>query len=130
AHICEHCVEQAHGIVMEELKSQNGSGLSDEVLLKKPQEIRAFLDGYVIGQEQTKKVLSVAVYNHYKRLLQQDSKNDVEIEKSNIIIVSRIRKGKTLIEKTNASILNVSMAIVDDTVITKAHYVTKNVEDI
>src|SRR5690606_16858966 len=98
-----------HGIVMEELKAQNGSGLSDEVLLKKPQEIRAFLDQYVIGQEQTKKVLSVAVYNHYKRLLQQSTKNDVEIEKSNIIVVGQTGTGKTLVAKTIARMLNVPL---------------------
>ena len=103
AHICDHCVEQAHGIVIEELKSQNESGLSDDVLLRKPQEIRAFLDQYVIGQDQTKKVLSVAVYNHYKRLLQVDLKNDVEIEKSNIIVVGQTGTGKTLVAKTIAT---------------------------
>ena len=113
AHICEHCVQQANGIVNEELKAQNGSGLSDEVLLRKPQEIRAFLDEYVIGQEQTKKVLSVAVYNHYKRLLQQSEKDDVEIEKSNIIVVGQTGTGKTLVAKTIARMLNVPLAIVE-----------------
>ncbi|UUV20363.1 ATP-dependent Clp protease ATP-binding subunit ClpX [Paenimyroides aestuarii] len=130
AHICENCVEQAHGIVLEELKAQNGSGLSDEVLLRKPQEIRAFLDQYVIGQEQTKKVLAVAVYNHYKRLLQQDSKNDVEIEKSNIIVVGQTGTGKTLVAKTIARMLNVPLAIVDATVLTEAGYVGEDVEGI
>ena len=130
AHICDHCVEQAHGIVLEELKAQKGSGLSDEVLLKKPVEIRAFLDQYVIGQEQTKKVLSVAVYNHYKRLLQQDNKNDVEIEKSNIIVVGQTGTGKTLVAKTIARMLNVPLAIVDATVLTEAGYVGEDVEGI
>lgn len=130
AHICDHCVEQAHGIVIEELKSQNESGLSDEVLLKKPQEIRAFLDQYVIGQDQTKKVLSVAVYNHYKRLLQVDLKNDVEIEKSNIIVVGQTGTGKTLVAKTIARMLNVPLAIVDATVLTEAGYVGEDVEGI
>lgn len=130
AHICDHCVEQAHGIVIEELKSQNESGLSDEVLLRKPQEIRAFLDQYVIGQDQTKKVLSVAVYNHYKRLLQQDLKNDVEIEKSNIIVVGQTGTGKTLVAKTIARMLNVPLAIVDATVLTEAGYVGEDVEGI
>lgn len=130
AHICDHCVEQAHGIVLEELKSQKGSGLSDEVLLKKPMEIRAFLDQYVIGQDQTKKVLSVAVYNHYKRLLQQDLKNDVEIEKSNIIVVGQTGTGKTLVAKTIARMLNVPLAIVDATVLTEAGYVGEDVEGI
>src|SRR5690606_3157183 len=130
AHICDHCVEQAHGIVIEELKSQNESGLSDEVLLKKPQEIRAFLDQYVIGQDQTKKVLSVAVYNHYKRLLQVDLKNDVEIEKSIIIVVGQTGTGKTLVAKTIARMLNVPLAIVDATVLTEAGYVGEDVESI
>jgi len=130
AHICDHCVEQAHGIVIEELKSQNESGLSDEVLLRKPQEIRAFLDQYVIGQDQTKKVLSVAVYNHYKRLLQVDLKNDVEIEKSNIIVVGQTGTGKTLVAKTIARMLNVPLAIVDATVLTEAGYVGEDVEGI
>src|SRR5690606_32896009 len=128
--ICDHCVEQAHGIVIEELKSQNESGLSDEVLLKKPQEIRAFLDQYVMGQDQTKKVLSVAVYNHYKRLLQVDLKNDVEIEKSNIIVVGQTGTGKTLVAKTIARMLNVPLAIVDATVLTEAGYVGEDVEGI
>ena len=130
AHICEHCVQQANGIVNEELKAQNGSGLSDEVLLRKPQEIRAFLDEYVIGQEQTKKVLSVAVYNHYKRLLQQSEKDDVEIEKSNIIVVGQTGTGKTLVAKTIARMLNVPLAIVDATVLTEAGYVGEDVEGI
>ena len=130
ARICDHCVEQAHGIVIEEFKSQNESGLSDDVLLRKPQEIRAFLDQYVIGQDQTKKVLSVAVYNHYKRLLQVDLKNDVEIEKSNIIVVGQTGTGKTLVAKTIARMLNVPLAIVDATVLTEAGYVGEDVEGI
>lgn len=130
AHICDHCVEQAHGIVIEEIKSQNETGLSEDVLLRKPQEIRAFLDQYVIGQDQTKKVLSVAVYNHYKRLLQVDLKNDVEIEKSNIIVVGQTGTGKTLVAKTIARMLNVPLAIVDATVLTEAGYVGEDVEGI
>ena len=104
--------------------------MSDEVLLKKPTEIRAFLDQYVIGQEQTKKVLSVAVYNHYKRLLQQESNDEVEIEKSNIIIVGQTGTGKTLVAKTIARMLNVPLAIVDATVLTEAGYVGEDVEGI
>ena len=130
AHICDHCVEQAHGIVIEELKSNGISGFSDDVLLKKPIEIRQFLDQYVIGQDQTKKVLSVAVYNHYKRLLQQESNDDVEIEKSNIIIVGQTGTGKTLVAKTIARMLNVPLAIVDATVLTEAGYVGEDVEGI
>ena len=80
AHICDKCIEQAHGIVLEELKSNGNSKLVGDLILKKPKEIRAFLDQYVIGQEQTKKVMSVAVYNHYKRLMQQQLDDDVEIE--------------------------------------------------
>ena len=130
AHICDRCVEQAHGIVLEESKGTHLKGLSEEVLLKKPREIRAFLDQYVIGQEQTKKVLSVAVYNHYKRLLQQETSDDVEIEKSNIIIVGQTGTGKTLVAKTIARMLNVPLAIVDATVLTEAGYVGEDVEGI
>lgn len=130
AHICDHCVEQAHGIVLEELKSQKEEQSSEDSVLKKPREIRAFLDQYVIGQDQTKKVLSVAVYNHYKRLWQQDTKNDVEIEKSNIVVVGQTGTGKTLVAKTIARMLNVPLAIVDATVLTEAGYVGEDVEGI
>lgn len=130
AHICDHCVEQAHGIVLEELKSQKDKQSSEDAMLKKPREIRAFLDQYVIGQDQTKKVLSVAVYNHYKRLWQQDTKNDVEIEKSNIVVVGQTGTGKTLVAKTIARMLNVPLAIVDATVLTEAGYVGEDVEGI
>jgi len=130
AHICDHCVEQAHGIVLEELKSQKDEQSSEDSMLKKPREIRAFLDQYVIGQDQTKKVLSVAVYNHYKRLWQQDTKNDVEIEKSNIVVVGQTGTGKTLVAKTIARMLNVPLAIVDATVLTEAGYVGEDVEGI
>src|SRR5690554_4074112 len=99
AHICENCVEQAHGIVLEELKSQKSEELSKDFMLKKPREIRAFLDQYVIGRDQTKKVLSVAVYNHYKRLWQEDTKNDVEIEKSNIVVLGKPVQGKRWLQK-------------------------------
>src|SRR5690606_14882860 len=130
AHICENCVEQAHGIVLEELKSQKSEEFSNDFMLKKPREIRAFLDQYVIGQDQTKKVLSVAVYNHYKRLWQEDTKNDVEIEKSNIVVVGQTGTGKTLVAKTIARMLNVPLAIVDATVLTEAGYVGEDVEGI
>lgn len=130
AHICENCVEQAHGIVLEELKSQKSEEFSKDFMLKKPREIRAFLDQYVIGQDQTKKVLSVAVYNHYKRLWQEDTKNDVEIEKSNIVVVGQTGTGKTLVAKTIARMLNVPLAIVDATVLTEAGYVGEDVEGI
>ncbi|MFK7050071.1 ATP-dependent Clp protease ATP-binding subunit ClpX [Flavobacterium columnare] len=129
AHICDHCIEQAHGIVLEELKT---TGLSREtdLVLQKPKEIRAFLDKYVIGQEQTKKVISVAVYNHYKRLIQLDHGDDVEIEKSNIIMVGQTGTGKTLVAKTIAKMLDVPLAIVDATVLTEAGYVGEDVESI
>jgi ATP-dependent Clp protease ATP-binding subunit ClpX len=131
AHICDRCIEQAHGIVLEELKQGASSGLSGgELDLKKPKEIRAFLDQYVIGQDQTKKVLSVAVYNHYKRLTQQKSDDDVEIEKSNILMAGQTGTGKTLVAKTIARMLNVPLAIVDATVLTEAGYVGEDVESI
>ena len=128
AHICDRCIEQAHGIVAEESKHQNKE-LTSELMLKKPQEIKAFLDGYVIGQDQTKKVMAVAVYNHYKRLLQPSSaEDDIEIQKSNIIMVGQTGTGKTLIAKTIAKMLNVPLAIVDATVMTEAGYVGEDVE--
>lgn len=130
AHICDKCIEQAHGIVLEELKANRGSNLVGDLILKKPKEIRAFLDQYVIGQEQTKKVMSVAVYNHYKRLMQQQLDDEVEIEKSNIIMVGQTGTGKTLVAKTIAKMLDVPLAIVDATVLTEAGYVGEDVESI
>jgi ATP-dependent Clp protease ATP-binding subunit ClpX len=130
AHICDKCIEQAHGIVLEELKSSGSSKLVGDLILKKPKEIRAFLDQYVIGQEQTKKVMSVAVYNHYKRLMQQQLDDEVEIEKSNIIMVGQTGTGKTLVAKTIAKMLDVPLAIVDATVLTEAGYVGEDVESI
>lgn len=131
AHVCDRCIEQAHGIVLEELKS-GGNALksSSDLILKKPKEIRAFLDQYVIGQDQTKKVMSVAVYNHYKRLMQLQHEEDVEIEKSNIIMVGQTGTGKTLVAKTIARMLEVPLAIVDATVLTEAGYVGEDVESI
>ena len=128
AHICDKCIEQAHGIVLEELKTNRGSKLVGDLILKKPKEIRAFLDQYVIGQDQTKKVMSVAVYNHYKRLMQQQLDDEVEIEKSNIIMVGETGTGKTLLAKSIARLLNVPFAIVDATVFTEAGYVGEDVE--
>ena len=130
AHICDRCIEQAHGIIVEELKSNSGAKMTTDLILRKPKEIRAFLDEYVIGQDQTKKVMSVAVYNHYKRLMQQQHHEDVEIEKSNIIMVGQTGTGKTLVAKTIARMLDVPLAIVDATVLTEAGYVGEDVESI
>ena len=130
AHICDRCIEQAHGIVLEESKDMTASDLSAELKLKKPQKIKAFLDEYIIGQEHTKRVMSVAVYNHYKRLLQPPTDDDIEIQKSNIIMVGQTGTGKTLIAKTIAKMLNVPLAIVDATVLTEAGYVGEDVESI
>ncbi len=134
AHICDACVEQAHIIIKEELEGVapiNKKLAKDYTFeLKKPSEIKAFLDDYVIGQFQTKKVLSVAVYNHYKRLNQKPTENDIEIEKSNIIMVGQTGTGKTLIVKTIARLLNVPFAIVDATILTESGYVGEDVESI
>ncbi|WP_298148671.1 ATP-dependent Clp protease ATP-binding subunit ClpX [Flavobacterium sp.] len=129
-HICDRCIEQAHGIVVEELRMNNGLQSLQGLQLRKPKEIRAYLDEYVIGQEQTKKVLSVAVYNHYKRLMQGKDDDDIEIEKSNIIMVGQTGTGKTLVAKTIAKLLDVPLAIVDATVLTEAGYVGEDVESI
>ena len=130
AHICDRCIEQAHGIVIEESKQIDSSELSAELMLKKPKKIKAFLDEYIIGQEHTKRVMSVAVYNHYKRLLQPESDDDIEIQKSNIVMVGQTGTGKTLIAKTIAKMLNVPLAIVDATVLTEAGYVGEDVESL
>ncbi|WP_290699113.1 ATP-dependent Clp protease ATP-binding subunit ClpX [Lacinutrix sp.] len=130
AHICDRCIEQAHGIVVEESKESDNTELSAELMLRKPQQIKAFLDEYIIGQEFTKKVMSVAVYNHYKRLLQPPTNDNIEIQKSNIIMVGETGTGKTLMAKTVARMLNVPLAIVDATVLTEAGYVGEDVESI
>lgn len=130
-HICENCVEHAEEIIEQELGSNNDSKLSHtpthKLVVKKPIEIKNFLDEYVIGQDDAKKILSVAVYNHYKRL-NQKVENDVEIEKSNIIMVGETGTGKTLLAKSIARMLNVPFAIVDATVFTEAGYVGEDVE--
>jgi len=128
-HICDHCIEQAHGIVMEELGSKSDFKLEDVNLLK-PAEIKKFLDSYVIGQDDAKKYLSVAIYNHYKRLMQKKDKEDIEIEKSNIILVGETGTGKTLLARTIARMLHVPFTIVDATVLTEAGYVGEDIESL
>jgi ATP-dependent Clp protease ATP-binding subunit ClpX len=130
-HICESCIEQAHTIVKEEDDLNRKKKTSSSVVnLLKPSEIKAQLDEYVIGQEDAKKVLSVAVYNHFKRLNQPVTKDEVEIEKSNVILVGRTGTGKTLLAKTIAKMLNVPFCIADATVLTEAGYVGEDVESI
>ena len=132
-HICENCVEHAREIIDQELAIKDDrSNSSFKLTVKKPVEIKKFLDEYAIGQDEAKKVLAVAVYNHYKRLQQKtaDAGNDIEIEKSNIIMVGETGTGKTLLAKSIARMLNVPFAIVDATVFTEAGYVGEDVESI
>ena len=129
AHICDRCIEQAHGIVLEEASEQDKSSTSIE--LKPPKEIKSFLDDYVIGQEASKRVLSVAVYNHYKRIYKGDLvDNDLEIQKSNVLLLGPTGSGKTLLAQTLAKTLNVPFAIADATTLTEAGYVGEDVENI
>src|SRR4030042_2090995 len=123
-HICDSCIEQAYSILQEEIKKKSEFDVN-QIKLSKPFEIKRFLDMYVIGQENAKKIISVAVYNHYKRLMyvQQNEKDDVEIEKSNIILVGETGTGKTLLARTIAKMLHVPFTIVDATVLTEAGYV-------
>lgn len=129
--ICENCIEQAHVIVKDSV-SKTGSSPAESIdELKKPKEIKEFLNQYVIGQDQAKKQLSIAVYNHYKRLLHaQDENREVELEKSNIIMIGETGTGKTLLAKTIARELNVPFCIVDATILTEAGYVGEDVESI
>lgn len=133
-HICEMCVEQAHDIIQEELyderkkKKKNTTSFTSNIY--KPMEIKEHLDKYIIGQDQAKKILSVAVYNHYKRLNQKNTNDDVDIEKSNVLFVGKTGTGKTLLAKTIAKLLNVPFSIVDATVFTEAGYVGEDVESI
>ena len=129
AHICNSCIIQAHGILVEESSEREPNSVNIE--LKPPKEIKAFLDEYVVGQDVSKRVLAVAVYNHYKRLLQVDLKeDDIEIQKSNVLIVGPTGTGKTLLAQTISKFLNVPLAIVDATVLTEAGYVGEDVESI
>lgn len=129
-HICDSCIQQAHEIIDEELKTSSSFDFG-KVKLLKPKEIKAFLDQYVVGQDDAKRYLSVAVYNHYKRLAQpKNAKDDVEIEKSNIILVGETGTGKTLLARTIAKMLHVPFTIVDATVLTEAGYVGEDIESI
>ncbi|MBC8265402.1 MAG: ATP-dependent Clp protease ATP-binding subunit ClpX [Flavobacteriales bacterium] len=131
AHICDSCIDQAIGIVEAEKSSKDSSELSEQFKLLKPKEIKNHLDKHVIGQDSAKKVLAVAVYNHYKRLMQPKKKEEeVEIEKSNIIMVGETGTGKTLLARTIAKMLNVPFCIADATVLTEAGYVGEDVESI
>lgn len=127
--ICDECAAQAFEIVKEEMKSKSTLNL-DKIEIKKPKEIKAFLDQYVIGQNEAKKHIAVAVYNHYKRLIQKDSDDGVEIEKSNIVMIGRTGTGKTLLARTIAKMLHVPFTIVDATVLTEAGYVGEDIESI
>ena len=129
-HICDRCIGQAKQIVHEEETSTASTQISQSINLLKPHDIKAHLDEHVIGQDDAKKVLSVAVYNHYKRLTQKASDDDVEIEKSNVVLVGETGTGKTLLAKTIAKVLNVPFCIADATVITEAGYVGEDVEAI
>jgi ATP-dependent Clp protease ATP-binding subunit ClpX len=130
AHICDKCVTQANQILSEEKKNKVEAGALPNFKLIKPREIKKFLDEYVVGQDEAKKVISVAVYNHYKRLTQRKTDNDVMIEKSNIIMVGETGTGKTYLARTLAKILQVPFCIADATVLTEAGYVGEDVESI
>lgn len=134
-HICDHCVEQAHVVVKQEMKAKGGKATLFTLNLLKPMEIKKHLDEFVIGQDDAKKVLSVAVYNHYKRISQKPKRttakqDETEIEKSNIILVGETGTGKTLLAKTIAKVLNVPFCMADATVLTEAGYVGEDVESI
>ncbi|WP_394701303.1 ATP-dependent Clp protease ATP-binding subunit ClpX [uncultured Draconibacterium sp.] len=128
-HICDRCADQAHSIIQEEVKTSSSFDL-DDIKLLKPKEIKDFLDQYVIGQDRAKRVLSVSVYNHYKRLTQKVDDDETEIEKSNIILVGETGTGKTLLARTIAKMLHVPFTIVDATVLTEAGYVGEDIESL
>lgn len=129
--ICDECAERAYEIVKEQMQTKGGSSFNlNQADLPKPEDIKRFLDQYVIGQDDAKRYLSVSVYNHYKRLLQKVTSDDVEIEKSNIIMVGATGTGKTLLARTIAKLLHVPFTIVDATVLTEAGYVGEDIESI
>ena len=128
AHICDRCIAQAHGIVEEE--SSESITEASKFELKPPKEIKSFLDQFVIGQTDAKKVLSVAVYNHYKRILNPQIDEEIEIQKSNLLLVGQTGTGKTLLAQTIAKMLQLPLAIVDATILTEAGYVGEDVESI
>jgi ATP-dependent Clp protease ATP-binding subunit ClpX len=128
-HICENCIEHAHEIIVKEFHQKKAEGKAGTLKVQKPMAIKAFMDQYIIGQDEAKKILCVAVYNHFKRInLPSTNKNEVEIEKSNVIMIGETGTGKTLLAKTIAKLLNVPFAIVDATVFTEAGYVGEDVE--
>jgi ATP-dependent Clp protease ATP-binding subunit ClpX len=128
-HICENCIEHAHEIIEKEFHQKKADGKAGNFKIQKPTAIKSFLDQYIIGQDEAKKILCVAVYNHFKRInLPSINTNEVEIEKSNVIMIGETGTGKTLLAKTIAKLLNVPFAIVDATVFTEAGYVGEDVE--
>ncbi len=129
-HICDSCITQAHQIVDEQLRFDNKTENKADFKLLKPAQIKEHLDEYVIGQDDAKKILAVAVYNHYKRISLKSKSNEIEIDKSNVILVGRTGTGKTLLAKTIAKSLNVPFCIADATVLTEAGYVGEDVESI
>ena len=130
AHICDKCILQAYGIIEDENKKEENKRKKLDFELYPPRDIKAFLDDYVIGQNEAKKILSVAVYNHYKRICQYHENDDIEIQKSNILLVGETGTGKTLLAQTISKFLKVPLAIVDATVLTEAGYVGEDVETI
>ncbi|MDG2147114.1 MAG: ATP-dependent Clp protease ATP-binding subunit ClpX [Flavobacteriaceae bacterium] len=130
SHICDKCILQAYGIIEDENKKEENKRKKLDFELYPPRDIKAFLDDYVIGQKEAKKILSVAVYNHYKRICQYHESNDIEIQKSNILLVGETGTGKTLLAQTISKFLKVPLAIVDATVLTEAGYVGEDVETI